>query len=116
LKQCIAEIAEALHDLHSRNIVHLDVKPANILVQFSDRYSGSVSLNSDGDIVRDVESDSVVVTFKLGDFGLACSVYDASPEDGDGAYLSWYVWRAGFLQFSLLLTPLFVFVSCAAGS
>jgi Protein kinase domain len=91
LKQCVAEIAEALHDLHSRNMVHLDVKPANILVQFSDRYSGPLSLNSDGNIVRDVESDGVVITFKLGDFGLACSIYEPCPEDGDGSYLSWSV-------------------------
>jgi hypothetical protein len=52
LKQLIAEVAEALHEMHSRNMVHLDVKPANILMQVDGIYCGPLSVDGEGYVVR----------------------------------------------------------------
>lgn len=87
LKQLIADIAEALHDMHSRNMVHLDVKPANMLVKVDGNYCGPLELNGDGVVVRGTEEQACRIQFKLGDLGLACPVYEPRPESGDGRYL-----------------------------
>ncbi|CAG9460695.1 unnamed protein product [Pedinophyceae sp. YPF-701] len=60
--QVARDMASALELIHSRNILHLDLKPDNILI-------------SDG-------------VFKLGDFGLAVSRDAANWEEGDGDYVA----------------------------
>lgn len=90
----IAHLTRALAYLHCRNIVHRDVKPENLLVDF------------DGDRIR---------TLKLGDFGLACEVDEplyivcgtptyVAPEilaeSGYGIKID--VWAAGVILYILL--------------
>ncbi|MDQ1530175.1 MAG: eukaryotic-like serine/threonine-protein kinase, partial [Microbacteriaceae bacterium] len=52
-RRIVADVADALRLLHSRSVVHRDVKPANILV------------------LGDAETDRTGVTAKLTDFGIA---------------------------------------------
>lgn len=77
--------------MHARKIVHLDVKPANIMVQVENRYCGALSVSDEGVVVLGDGSikpaSACSVTFKLGDLGLACSVFERFPEQGDGQYL-----------------------------
>jgi serine/threonine protein kinase len=80
----IESVGGALHWLHSNLIIHLDVKPENILFRRNPNPTGS-------------PHDDVV--FKLGDFGLARPLSDAATftgenfsgkndDDGDRRYLS----------------------------
>lgn len=69
-----AQIAEALAHVHSRGIVHRDVKPANILI-------------------NDVSSGGFRRTAKLGDFGIA-HYLDSSRLTSDGTILG----TAGYLS------------------
>src|SRR4051812_11245306 len=52
-RRIVADVADALALLHSRSVIHRDVKPANVLV------------------LDDAESDRTGVTAKLSDFGIA---------------------------------------------
>lgn len=54
LKPILRDVARALAFIHSKGVIHNDIKPANILVQF--------------------EEDSELPTYKLADFGIACII------------------------------------------
>ena len=60
--KCLREILLALQLIHSRGVVHLDVKPDNIFIQNG--------------------------LYKLGDFGLAGIASSMDAEEGDSRYLS----------------------------
>lgn len=65
IRKIFRDISKALYALHSNNLVHLDIKPENIL-------------ESDGN-------------YKLGDFGLSRIAFISSYEDfdeGDARYLA----------------------------
>ena len=89
--QLLAELASALHFLHSHNMVHLDVKPANTLLHVP----GAMQLHPAASLADRVTFlDDVLaeeqrqLVFKLGDLG---HVRDrASPaqlEDGEAKYM-----------------------------
>lgn len=59
----IAEVTAGLQHLHDHGCIHLDVKPANILI-------------------------GAGATFKVGDLGLAMLRGQWEPEEGDGAYVA----------------------------
>lgn len=63
LKDILRQILDGLSHMHSKNIVHLDIKNENLY------------LTLDG-------------TVKIGDFGLSCSVHARPAEEGDNRYLS----------------------------
>jgi serine/threonine protein kinase len=65
----VAGAADALRDVHARDIAHLDIKPANIL--------------------WDPDPDEAV----LGDFGLAVAVAQAGPGGGTRGYIAPEVYR-----------------------
>ncbi|CAF0822728.1 unnamed protein product [Didymodactylos carnosus] len=83
LKQILHQMADALSYMHSKDIAHLDVKPANIMLCFKGKgISSSEQLENMMD-----EQDSVI--YKLTDLGHVCSISKCTvEEDGDSRYLA----------------------------
>ena len=67
-RKWMRNITNALLYMHSRNAVHLDIKPDNIMFQ---RVKDSPPLTKDV-LMREYKT----ITFKLGDFGF-CEIYDS---------------------------------------
>lgn len=83
--KCLREISLALQLIHSKGMVHLDIKPDNIFVQNG--------------------------LYKLGDFGLAGIATSMDAEEGDSRYLSRDMLQSGqrdLTKVSLLLTLLYI--------
>ncbi len=65
LKRIISEISEALASLHSQQLVHLDIRPHNILVSTSNDSAKSIVSIIDLDMVRPFYSLEEVTHFPL---------------------------------------------------
>lgn len=65
LKRIISEISEALTSLHAQQLVHLDIRPHNILVNISDDSAKSFVSIIDLDMVRPFFSSNVIKHFPL---------------------------------------------------
>ena len=65
LKRIIAEITEALASLHAQQLVHLDIRPHNIIVQESNDTTMPVVSIIDLDMVRPFNSNDGVKHFPL---------------------------------------------------
>jgi wee1-like protein kinase len=61
LRHLISHVAEGLRFIHSRNLVHMDIKPANIFIS---RDTTQVQCDSDNSIREDEESQ---ITYKIGE-------------------------------------------------
>lgn len=68
------QIVEGLRFLHSKRIVHRDIKPGNVFLSSIDAYSVS---NCDLDEVCEKEVDFFDTCVKIGDFGLAKKLSDS---------------------------------------
>jgi len=112
LRKITAHIAKGLQYIHSKQLVHLDVKPGNILIalendvpspgiileHFTD--SGAASgdfsprtpkVDSSGPSSSESSpGEGEKVTYKIGDFGHVVPVHggDISPEEGDCRYMA----------------------------
>lgn len=65
LKRIISEIAQALASLHAQQLVHLDIRPHNILVNTSNDSAKSIVSIIDLDMVRPFNSNDGVKNFPL---------------------------------------------------
>lgn len=76
VERLLSHLSSALHYMHMSRMVHLDVKPANIMISHS-RYAKEDEDKVDRDIV-----------YKIGDLGHVAHVDNLSDvEDGDARYL-----------------------------
>ena len=89
---------QGLHDIHTRDIVHLDIKPGNILIASNGR-------------------------LKIADFGLAaqCPVSNEEEREGDRTYLAPELWSDGEIDkpadiFRYVCCPLYYFEYFGYGS
>lgn len=112
LRKIMAHVAKGLQYIHSKQLVHLDVKPGNILISLendvpspevifehstdSGAASGDFSprtpkVESSGPSSSESSpGESEKVTYKIGDFGHVVPIYggDISPEEGDCRYMA----------------------------
>ena len=65
LKRIISEIAQALASLHAQQLVHLDIRPHNILVNTSNDSAKSIVSIIDLDMVRPFYSSNLIKYFPL---------------------------------------------------
>jgi wee1-like protein kinase len=81
-KDILHQISDALTFMHARDLAHLDIKPANIML-----CQRSINLNSDKDDDDDSDTDHMI--YKLTDFGHVSQISLSSiEEDGDSRYLA----------------------------
>jgi wee1-like protein kinase len=111
LKRILVQVTKGLHYIHSNQLVHLDIKPGNILisvehtptpspqrtVELSDSGAASGDLSPRGaakvELCSSTESspgDGDKVCYKIGDLGHVCQQEggDLSPEEGDCRYMA----------------------------
>ena len=74
-RKWVRDVALGVQYLHKENIVHLDIKPANILLQFTCTGTTRPALALNNIIGKDDDA----ITFKLGDLGTSQSVGDDNP-------------------------------------
>lgn len=74
LKQLLFQVSEALRCMHEMRMIHMDIKPANILI-----------VKSQSDVNKPVDTERL--HYKLGDFGHVIADNDFEVEEGDCRYL-----------------------------
>lgn len=76
LRRLTAHIAEGLRYIHSLDLVHLDIKPANIFIstEIPTHYTCYDSAEEDFFEGDDHHSDNEEVTYKIGDLGHVTSI------------------------------------------
>ena len=65
LKKIIVELGEALASLHALQLVHLDIRPHNIIINDSKDNKGSIVSIIDLDMVRPLNSNEEIKHFPL---------------------------------------------------
>lgn len=74
LKQLLFQVGEGLRAMHQMRMIHMDIKPANILL-----------IRSQGELELPVDTEKLF--YKLGDFGHVIADNDLEVEEGDCRYL-----------------------------
>lgn len=90
LRRLIVHVAEGLRYIHSRGLVHLDLKPANIFIahEKAQPITNYDSADDDFDDIHDDSMNEDDITYKIGDFGHVTSTINPQVEEGDCRYLS----------------------------
>ncbi|XP_029658081.1 wee1-like protein kinase 2 [Octopus sinensis] len=82
LKHIIFQIANGLKYIHSKGLVHLDIKPGNIFVHKEETVESGTESCSEDD-----PDFSPQITYKIGDLGHVTKVSNPRVEEGDCHYL-----------------------------
>lgn len=77
VEHLLSNLSSGLHYMHMSKMVHLDIKPANIMISYSTYVKENTDRVNDKDII-----------YKIGDLGHVAHIDNLSDvEDGDGRYL-----------------------------